>query len=393
MYPAEFCQNIHKLPRSILSPNFYGGETMCYMYAAPKDQLSFIQENMHAGYMHTGDVTDTVEQSIHIQIYEPIKNPNRAVFDISPFPDQWSAEELDDWIDKEFFYTFVYGTAGQRLTLNGLQGVLIHFKMVYTKKIDPESLWNLVGVFPKYILVSELSIANTEILGGRNLGDYEFNNIEIRPLDTKKTIITEKRDVTIISTLGVLGGIVGILLATKALLFGARPKEPWGAFHRFSFRSSWKQNRSKKLKEYFLIPGIDNVPFVTPLHQRFSHIYALNEYDNYTASSSSRSFNEERLDFLGEGDTDRPIGSFSTNNKIDKESNSESRDSFYDLQERLEQLEGRNQILELVLKAYYIDDRIFREIHEITKTEASSESNIEREPLSEELTIIKGKQI
>jgi hypothetical protein len=38
-------------------------------------------------------------------------------------------------------------------------------------------------------------------------------------------------------------------------------------------------------------------------------------------------------------------------------------DAMSDVQRRLEQLEGRNQILELVLRAYYVDDEIFHQLN------------------------------
>ncbi|KAG2210948.1 hypothetical protein INT47_000105 [Mucor saturninus] len=380
---VNYCEDVYKLPRSIVSPNFLEGETICYMYAPPIDRLNYIHEGAYLNFRHSGGVSDSVEQSIHIQIYEPTKNPNRVVFDISPFPRQYSAEYLDDWIDFQLNNSFIHGTAGQKITLNGLSSVNIHFKITYTQKIDPDSLWNLVGVFPNYIQISELSITNSEVFGNQNAG-YKTKFMELYPLYQQKTVVTEKRDVTIMSTLGILGGIASMLIALRVFLFGARPAKPWGIFQRLSFKSRWEQSKSKNLNKFFRIPGVENVPFVTPVHERFFEIHTVNE-DHSSTAGCSRSLNGERDRFLSEQSaSNTQIDSCSIHNSIEKDKNSELSNSDYNMQERLEQIEARNQILELVLKAYYMDDRVFREIHENIKKEAHAERVSSSEEVSNE---------
>ncbi|KAI7890927.1 uncharacterized protein EV154DRAFT_510013 [Mucor mucedo] len=381
---VDNCEDVYKLPRSIMSPHSLFSDTLCYMYSPSKDKLNYIYEGVHLQFFHVGNVMSDNEQSTRIQIYEPAKNPNRQVFNISPLPNEWSVEYLDDWMDMQTNNSFVYGTSGQKIAFNGVPGVSIHFKMTYTQKIDPDSLWNLVGVFPKYIQMSELSIINSEILGSPNASFDLFHYINIYPVDNKKILITEKRDITIISTLGVLGGIVSMLIAARVFLFGAKPTEPWGVFQRLSLRSNREQNKSENLRKYFLIPGVDNIPFVTPVHQRFSDIYAKNKDRHVTTLGNSSSVSAE-MDSLINNRSD--AGMRMRNNTSVTEINHDVVNALKNMQERLDQLEGRNQILELVLKAYYIDDRIFREIHETTKKETSSVSDLEMSPLSEVIKI------
>ncbi|KAG2210946.1 hypothetical protein INT47_000103 [Mucor saturninus] len=389
---VNYCDDVYVLPRSILSPRFHNAETICYMYSPPKDKLNYIHEGAYLHFGHSGYLTNFSEHTVHIQIYEPTKNPNRAVYDISPFPHQYSAEYLDNWIDTQLLNEFILGTESQMVTVNGLPGIGIHFKIIYTKKIDPDSLWNLVGVFPKYLMLSELSITNTEIFGSqRTTGS--FKEIKIYPSDKKKTVITEKRDVTIISTLGIIGGMISMLMSVKVLLFGARPTEPWGVFQRLSLRSNREQSKSKNLKKYFLIPGVDNVPFVTPVHQRFSDIYAKNDDRNSTMIGNSSSVDTETDTLIDSGSGSMQI----RRSDMTTDHQKEMTDLIYaygHIQERLEQLEGRNQILELVLKACYIDDRIFREIHETAKTkQRRSSSDTETTTLAEKKLSIDGNEI
>lgn len=350
-------------------------DTKCYMYDSLLPEQDYLNDTVSTHipslvFQHNGH-TITKSQTVHLQFYEPEKNANRIVFDINPIS-KWDINYVDSWIDSECSAAFNSSSINQVLTVYPESDIDVQFKTIYTQRIDPNSLWNLVGVFPKYIQQSKLSITHTqEMARATYVEDYYVSGkVRVSPADFKKTTITEKRDVTIVSSLGVIGGFVSILFAARVLLFGARPTEPWGVFQRLSFRSSWEESKRKNLKKYFRIPDIDSVPFVTPVHQRFSDIYALNTNNN--AASSSCLVNTANDGLLGHHSNEvhsmRSTGS-NTNNE------STSNEIILNMQERLTQLEGRNQVLELVLKAYYIDDRIFHEIH-ASSTPNKNSSNV-----------------
>lgn len=113
-------------------------------------------------FLNRGSITEGTHQVLNIQLHEPTKNPNRAVFNQSPFF-KWDNDYLDNWMDFDITGDFVGSTLGQETSINSLAGADIQFKIVYTKQIDPNSLWNLVGVYPKYIDKSELSITHIEL--------------------------------------------------------------------------------------------------------------------------------------------------------------------------------------------------------------------------------------
>lgn len=350
------CGNVSTLPRSILVPYFASIEknVKCYMYSMFNGDSYYIGYNniTYLEFLNRGSITEGTHQVLNIQLYEPTKNPNRAVFDQSPFF-KWDNDYLDNWMDFDITGDFVGSTLGQETSINSLAGADIQFKIVYTKQIDPNSLWNFVGVYPKYIDKSELSITHIELTNSKSEG---FNNysgtIRVYPIDNKMTTITERRDVTIVSTLGVLGGIISMLIAVRVLLFGTRPTEPRGAFQRISIRSSWEESKRRNLMKYFRIPDFHSVPFVTPVHQRFSKVHILNsDYSNASGDSCLKS-------------ADKLMGPQSSREHNVMNTNSVSASN--DVMSRLTQLEGRNQMLELVLKAYYIDDRIFRELHALS---------------------------
>lgn len=104
---------------------------------------------------------------------------------------------------------------------------------------------------------------------------------------------------------------------------------------------------------YLHIPDIESVPFVTPVHQRFSSIYKLNSQKLIEKHPDEQErFEEELLDEKFDSNSDIiPMQGYTLTGNLG------------DIETRLSQLEGRNQILELVLKTYYIDDKVFRELY------------------------------
>lgn len=105
------------------------------------------------------------------------------------------------------------------------------------------------------------------------------------------------------------------------------------------------------MEKYFHISEVESVPFITPVHQRFSSIQKVNSQQN------------EKPDVRREdSETELMATNFYNSSNNEDLENPRSVYNLTDVGDRLGQLEGRNQILELVLKSYYIDDSIFQEL-------------------------------
>lgn len=244
--------------------------------------------------------------------------------------------------------------------------IFVSFETIYYHKIDPDSWWNLIGIFPKFIFTSELSITHSEIMDRGSydmaVNDQFLGSINISPTSFKKRTVTEKRDVTIVSALGVMGGVVGILLSIQACLFGTRPKEPWGVFQKSKMRAHIMEERHQSLNDYFRVPKLKTVPFMTPVHPRYSKIHNYSE-ENIYSDLNSNDLENSRLvqDNCSENTqlvNDSALSGYVKDDTLPI--------TLENVEERLADLEGRNQVLELILRAYYIDDTIFREFHDAT---------------------------
>ncbi|GAA5814114.1 hypothetical protein MFLAVUS_007604 [Mucor flavus] len=260
---------------------------------------------------HSFIVTNAKYQSIHIQFYEPEKNPNRVIYFNETIPD-FDAAATDRWLDFELTNSFKSDVVNQVLTIYSDSYVSIQFQIVHTDKLDLNYVWNYFGIFPKYIKTSELSITHTDVMS---------HDIYITRPRTTPTLLGE----------------IQLSLAS----------------FRASVRTLQKQDKKEEMEIYLHIPDIESVPFVTPVHQRFSSIYKLNSQKLIEKHPDEQErFEEELLDEKFDSNSDIiPMQGYTLTGNLG------------DIETRLSQLEGRNQILELVLKTYYIDDKVFRELY------------------------------
>jgi hypothetical protein len=152
------------------------------------------------------------------------------------------------------------------------------------------------------------------------------------PKDFTRATITEKRDSTLLRALGSIGGVISLLLALQVILFGSRPSSPWGIFHYWTWK---KKSTPPSLGEQFRIEEAQ-VPFISPVHQRFNDV------------SKKNSDNVDLMD----------VSCSSSKPLVDKD----------DMKACMPRLEARIQLLELVMKNYYLDDQVFLALKHAQRT-------------------------
>ncbi|KAI9250694.1 hypothetical protein EDC94DRAFT_622924 [Helicostylum pulchrum] len=368
------CGDIVVLNRTFVTPSFPGqfGSTKCYMHKSNHTSSVVTKDAPTVLFYHKGR-SNLKRQTVYVQLYEPEKNPNRVVY-FNEKIDGFDLEATDKWLDSERAGNSKSGVANQFLAVYPDSYVSLQFDIVNTRKIDLDSKWNLLGIFPKFIDVSELSITHTDVLnydtyvGSKQSSLTYLGEIQVSPASFNVKTITEKRDITVVSTLGVFAGIVSMLLAFHIFLFGSRPTDPWGLFQKVSIRRNQKQKKKEEMENYFHIPEVESVPFITPVHQRFLSLHKVNSQQNEKQNIRQKDSETELMTTKSYSQIE-----YSSDNNEDLE-NPRSVYNLDDVGDRLAQLEGRNQILELVLKSYYIDDKIFRELSASSGKKAQSDS-------------------
>ena len=195
----------------------------------------------------------------------------------------------------------------------------------------------------------EVMITSREqtIFGDQSMEDageiFSENQVTVIPQHYAVINVREQRIYTLANSLGFVGGISGLFVAIHALLFGNRPGSPWGLVQQFSIRLTQNSLYSALKKSYNTIGT--RIPFVSPIHPRFGE-HSTND-NNINASEETVKLNIE----IPSNDEDALTPHQYTCNNKHQEVNG-----------RVERMEERIQLIETMLKSYYIDDTLFKSL-------------------------------
>jgi hypothetical protein len=289
------------------------------MYA-PEDPVKVSSKNASIVITTIG-YTFSKSEVVYIQLYRKEENINRYIFNNETMPGI-NQTDVQKWYQNETqsdLQVAIYPNSYTR----------IQYQETHYEQIRETSKWNYVGVYPNFNKYSRLSIDHSEpIIPNNFVGDseeqYFYNSIILTPQEFKTITVTEKRDSTILDIFGSIGGVIGLIAGLQVILFGTRPSRPYGVLHYLSWRH---HSISRDLEHQFSLPEAQ-IPFVNPVDKRFADVFKKNLDDNFDENLQDISLNTPLL----------------------------GRDQ---LEERMSRLEARNQLLEMVMKNYYIDDEVF----------------------------------
>ncbi|KAI9310850.1 hypothetical protein BX666DRAFT_2003239 [Dichotomocladium elegans] len=300
----------------------------------------------------------------HVTLYPASRDPNRYVYfnETAGF----TSDEITSWvnIDSNDF------TATNILDLEHMSAGTIHYKMIEKQYLAEGDNWNYVGFMQHRTSVADIQ---TEI---RTSKLYNSNSTAalgtparfvLEPIITGRIVEKEQFVYPLVNVVGYLGGIFSFFVFFQQLMFGFRPQSPWGIVHRWS-TGSLKRSISRNLRSRFDALQTP-VPLVNPVHRRFSSLnvrrYGKNsavEDDDYSERDSAAAAglmgSMEVSNHNNNHNNNIPSNSPSTVFPVSTEDND---------RRRIEQVEERIQLLELLFKCYYVDDEIFRRLDEIMR--------------------------
>ncbi|KAI8139887.1 hypothetical protein BJV82DRAFT_659618 [Fennellomyces sp. T-0311] len=278
----------------------------------------------------TGDASFPNDTRIQVELYPPGRNPNLAIayYGEEFLAQELPQEELDQWLRRDVEdsqapnkYTFAYNSYTsisyqlqnhQYLTSNG---------------------WNNVGFLQEHDNVLELTTSVRTLDGDLERG----GTFDIYPMAMTEVTLQDQKVYTLLNALGSVGGLLSLLVTVDSLLFGARPKSPWGFVQRYSIfkaRASLMQN----LYDAFGFLGRP-IPYIDPIHKRFE-------------DAQTYQPNLERGQLI--------------NQPTDAGKKSEitmyTRSSEQQILEEMQELQRRLQLMESIFKAYYIDEEVFQNL-------------------------------
>lgn len=318
----------------------FGGLT-CYLFHAPTTfQLaSNVNPQVNNGskilFNLFGSQANS-EANVHVQLYPPTRDPNMRYFFNDTSQDLNDAD-MADWLNNDgndFTTTNIldidpgtYSTMMYQMQEN-----------LYLKDVG----WNYVGFSPSYNSTAEVVTTfrqekpSLDTSTASSLG--LVNAIYMNPTSYNVIQQREQKIYSLINGIGFVGGLFGLFVAFQALMFGFRPRSPWGIVHR------WSVGDMKRSIAYGLRSRFNRlhtpVPLVNPVHRRFSVLNVKSYGPDYEDSDDDDLSDVEGRGIVSPTEDDRS---------------------------RLSHVEERMQLLELIFKSYYVDDEVFRHLDRALK--------------------------
>lgn len=332
--PAVSCQTnsgyscnqfIRPLDMTVFQPNFADnfGAVNCFLFRAdPYFQMSATSgANNGSRLIFTlfGDQTITSAR-IHMSAFPKEMDPNAKVYNINDgTPVLLSGDDVLNWQNTEINdlqTTNVYTMAP--FTYSAMSYILSDHQ--YLQDVG----WNYVGFLPVTNSTPEIATDfRTESANPTyTQGHPDIGMVAVTPGNYMNNTKREVKMYTLVNALGFVGGIFGLLVALQAWLFGYRPRSPWGVVHRWSV-GDMKRSLLRGLQNKFKTTDASGIPLVHPVHKRFS----VTDFNNLTNEPESQ---------------------------------------------RISRVEERMQVMELLFKAYYVDDEVFRSLDNANKAKLGS---------------------
>ncbi|KAF1797131.1 hypothetical protein FB192DRAFT_1347341 [Mucor lusitanicus] len=307
-------EHIKQLNMSVFQPTFSDnlGAVNCFLFRAPNDfkMTSTSGKNNGSRLLFTmfGDQTTTYGR-VHVSVFAKEMDPNAKIYGYDDGMSNYLSEaDVLNWQTSErndLQATNVY-------TIQPFTYSALSYDIVDHRYLQPVG-WNYVGFLPVTNSTPEIeSNFRSEAPNPTyTSGHIDLGVLAVFPENFATLVDREVKMYTLVNALGFVGGIFGLLIAAQAWLFGYRPRSPWGVVHRWS-TGSRKQSLLQGLQQKFKTTD-SGIPLVHPVHHRFS----VNEFQNLGQETEAQ---------------------------------------------RVSRVEERMQILELLFKAYYVDDEVFRSL-------------------------------
>lgn len=329
----------HRLDMSNLRPYYSAsrqGAIQCWLFTPSPDFTLAYQADAQSNngtrlkFLFGGVYDGTMNNSrVHISIYPPDRDPNKVVYRYGE-QSALSSDEIERWMKLELNDQQPENT--YTAEVNTYSSVSYQLK---NHRYLSDSGWNAIGFASIYNNTPEV-----ETDFRTSIQDEEMmvkNTVDIYPANFMQVTQEEQRVHTLLQSIGSVGGLLSLFVFLDTFLFGARPSAVIGIVQKLSVGKMKRSIQQSQLNAFGFLGR--PVPFVHPVdsnsnlldaHQRREHgLKALWQHQDTTHND----------------DLDTKIEDVTEENG---------------LQHQVDELTRRLQLMELVLKNYCIDDRIFK---------------------------------
>ncbi|CAO3628351.1 unnamed protein product [Cunninghamella blakesleeana] len=320
------CTNfVKKLNMTVFQPQFLDnlGNIQCYLFRSDESfklaSTAGINNGSRLLFNLYGNQSATSGR-VHVSFYPKEMDPNVKVYNLNDkVPVLLQEEQIVKWQ----FDQLNDANPNNIYTLEPFTYTSSAYDLINHRYLQ-DAGWNYVGFLPILNNTPEItSYVHQEPPNPNYVSVFQdIGSFAVSP--NSFTVITDRevKMYTLLNALGFVGGIFGLLVAVQAWLFGFRPRSPWGVVHRWSV-GDMKRSLLRGLHDKFKTSEKSGIPLVHPVHKRFSINQPMNGMQNLGLESETQ---------------------------------------------RISRVEERMQVMELLFKAYYVDDEVFRSLDNANKT-------------------------
>ncbi|KAI9272757.1 hypothetical protein BDA99DRAFT_275199 [Phascolomyces articulosus] len=340
---------------------------------------------------------DAITHSLQIDVYPETKeaNPNEIIYffdnkstSFSPLdgPRRLDDPEITSFAREDFEAM----PSSNRYTMELDSAGIITYELRNHQYLANNG-WNRIGFAQIYNDTPEVTITpQIDVRDSRTThptpGTFS-SMVTFTPTEIAKITLQDQPVRSLVNVLGSVGGLLTILVALNSFFFGSRPRSPLGLIHRFSFDQKFSMQKALNKKFGFLERPI---PFVHPVDSqllvKYNDLlrsdYGLSHLPVKANLPPQRGEVLEQQSYIDGSkkqnkDDDYDNNDYYTLFATSPISPSETSPNNPPLEQRLQVLETerqnvhryicdlqrRFQLMELMLKGYYIDPEVFTELN------------------------------
>jgi hypothetical protein len=290
------------------------------------------------GQNTTADITKGV---IYIDFYAPDYDPNTVVYGlINRTQSSLTDQQITDWKISEQAFNLVTTPILQQSVVTTAS-----YTLTTEKTLRRADGWNYIGFSSSYDETTSVSHVYKDspqnaALMPANPKIRPVSQLTIQPSDFTINTNVEQKVFTLLNAFAQAGGVLGLFIAVQTILFGFRPQSPWGIVHRWSF-GKLRIKLTNRLANYFNRMGTP-VPLVNPVNNRLSTV-------------NGHAFSNSNNTYIPYDAHDVPSAA------------EEQLEDYANQENRVQRVEERLQLMELLLKSYYLNDEVFRSLDQAVK--------------------------
>ncbi|KAI9246926.1 hypothetical protein BDA99DRAFT_609449 [Phascolomyces articulosus] len=366
--------NTLTIPEDLEFDGYNDMSTTCYLFT-PSNPFPIVKSTANDSVRFTLAYVQVLTESenfIYVELYPHGRNPNLVTYNNTEQP-YLSQQELEIWQQTDIDDSQI----GNRYKIDPSSQNTIIYDLQLRRSLRNDS-WNNIGFASVYEEVPELVTTFKPLALNESL---QIAAIDIYPRSMTNTVLQEQRIYTLIGVIGQVAGLFALLVTIDRTLFGAQPQSPWGIVQRLSMGSlrrsllnklygafgdmkrpvPFECNNTKQKSEVAIDFDQEQGLNEKSLHNTDNRrLFSKSAHDHTYINTPSPSLSKSSLPITQESQQAETLESRVNSIESHLSHVAITHQQLADTTlSNHHELQRRIQLMEVLLKTYYIDDEIF----------------------------------